>query len=105
MDSRGFTMIPNVVMALMARLSPTEARLMLCILRHTFGYQTDHTVLSGSAISQWTGLDRADVSRGLRKLADKGLVSVATDKGYAITIDETKMRLTALSMLPDDACG
>ena len=78
---------------------------MLCILRHTFGFQRAQATLPGAQLCEWTGLHMSQVSRDIRKLEARGLISVVYGNGYSITVDETQMRLISVGIVSDPACG
>ncbi|MBF0344339.1 MAG: replication protein [Nitrospirae bacterium] len=74
-----FTMIPNDYLeALMKRADITnrEYRVLLCIMRKTYGYHTDKAKISGNSISRETGIPYPHVHEALKSLEAKGLVCV-----------------------------
>ncbi|MBF0344342.1 MAG: replication protein [Nitrospirae bacterium] len=73
-----FTMIPNdYIEALMKRdLTNREHRVLLCIMRKTYGYHTDKAKISDRDFSRMTDIDRRDIQRTLKSLEEKGLIYI-----------------------------
>ncbi|MBF0345222.1 MAG: replication protein [Nitrospirae bacterium] len=74
-----FTPIPNDYLeALMKRadLTNREHRVLLCIMRKTYGYHTGKAKISGHSISRETGIPYPHVHEALKSLEEKGLVCI-----------------------------
>jgi len=85
--SPSFTQVPDELFdALMPSLSDCELRVLLYIVRRTFGFKRDHdaialsqmvsgiTTRDGKVLDRGTGLSKATVARGLAGLRDKGVI-------------------------------
>lgn len=99
----GFTQVPNSILEALCKvnLSKYEWRVLLFILRKTYGYHKQSDRIPLSQFSQGTGLDRRHVHRALKSLWVKGMI-IKTGRGngiaYAIQLDSTKWRLSPVQM-------
>jgi phage replication O-like protein O len=83
-----FTAIPNNILdALIAYRLPGEQRQVLDkVFRETFGWHKDKARISLSDISKATGIKRSNVSRAIKALVEKKLITVIkSDNGYVLT--------------------
>ena len=95
----GYTKVPNILFQAATRLSQNELRVLLNILRHTYGFQRTQTEVSSRAIAQWAGINHPEVIKALRKLRDKGLIELSCSNRYIITVEERKLRIACLQLL------
>ncbi|MDP9471835.1 MAG: replication protein [Chloroflexota bacterium] len=85
--SPNFTQVPDELFdVLMPQLSDAELRVLLYIVRRTFGFKRDHDAISlsqmvsgittreGQVLDRGTGLSKATVARGLAGLREKGVI-------------------------------
>ncbi len=85
--SPNFTQVPDELFdVLMPQLSDAELRVLLYIVRRTFGFKRDHDAISlsqmvsgittreGQVLDRGTGLSKATVARGLAGLRAKGVI-------------------------------
>lgn len=79
----GYTQIPNEILEKLARmpLSPSQWRVLLCIIRKTYGWHKKVDYIANFQIVEATGLCKAVVSRCLKGLNDMQLI---TRKGKLI---------------------
>ena len=72
----GYTMIANELLEALSRthLSAYENRVLIILLRFTYGYHKKETTLSLSFIVQQTGLLKPHVSRALRQLSARNII-------------------------------
>ena len=71
-----YTFVPNVyVDEHLAELSGAETKVLLAIIRRTFGEQKDSDEISIEQLQQMTGLARNSVRSGLRGLLERGLIA------------------------------
>ena len=72
----GHTRIANEILEHLARahLSPNQWRVLLCIVRKTYGYHKKVDYIANSQIVEATGLCKAVVSRSLHKLNDMSII-------------------------------
>ncbi len=70
-----YTQVPNFFLEEQAKtLGEAELRVYLCIIRKTLGFHKDKDFLSYSQIQQMSGLTAKSIRRGLKGLAEKGLI-------------------------------
>ncbi len=79
----GYTQIANEILERLARmrLSPNQWRVLLCIIRKTYGFHKKVDYIANFQIGEATGLCKAVVSRCLKGLNDMQLI---TQKGKYI---------------------
>jgi len=94
----GFTPIANEILEKLARmpLAPNQWRVLLCIIRKTYGFHKKVDYIANFQIGDATGLCKAVVSRCLKELNDRQLI---TRKGKYIGFqkDWEKWRELAVS--------
>lgn len=73
----GHTQIANEILECLMRvhLSPNQWQVLLCIIRKTYGFHKKVDYIANFQIIQATGLCKAVVSRALRELEDKNLIT------------------------------
>jgi len=86
MNSRfenGYTMVPHeVIEALMEiKLSPSEYRIILAVIRKTFGFHKDWDRISYSQFAVLTGLNRNQSYRSVKKLITRSILERRSNKG------------------------
>lgn len=98
----GFTQIPNEIIQALCRLnlSKYEWRVLLYILRMTYGYHRDSVCLALSLISKYVGLDRRHAHRAAKSLKKKGVLIISRDNNskyttYMLQKDHTKWCLSS----------
>lgn len=77
----GFTKIANELLIALARhnLSPYEFRVLMAVIRKTYGWSKKEDFISVSQIQEITNLDRRNVSRAKKSLIKKKIL-IITDK-------------------------
>ena len=88
----GYTQIPNDILDALIRTTLTrhEARLLLFIMRRTYGWHKTSDRISYNQLEEGTGLDRRNISRTISRLVQNGLVVITGTKHklrYAIQKD------------------
>lgn len=83
----GYTRIANELLEAISRtrLSPNENRVLLAVIRETYGYQEKHRPVSAGGIAKLTGIQRHNVWRALQALERKEIISrlgTAKSLGY-----------------------
>lgn len=91
----GYTRIANELVDALARINLTayEWRVLLCIIRYTYGWNRREAYISYSTFFRVTGIQPKHVCRTVRALLYKGLISVKKEKarcGYAVQNDFRK---------------
>lgn len=79
----GFTRIPNDILEALCGLgvSGSEMRVLLYIIRRTYGFNTGSAEIPLSAIGNAVGMSRVNVSKVLKKLNSAGLISRSPENG------------------------
>src|SRR5680860_1472854 len=98
--SPNYTQVPDELFdTLMTQLSDCELRVLLYIIRRTFGFKRDSDSISlsqmvsgiktrdGQILDSGTGLAKSTVARGLKSLREKGVI-VATRNSSATRGDQ-----------------
>ncbi|MCK9327223.1 MAG: replication protein [Bacteroidales bacterium] len=77
----GYTAIANELLEQLyvAKLNGTQYKVILCIMRYTYGFNRKSHSLSVSFISKATGISRRYVSAELQKLIDQKVVTVVSN--------------------------
>ena len=77
----GYTRIANELLEALclAKLSANEYKVVLCIIRHTYGYGKTSTELSIKQISLIVGIDPCNVSKIITKLAKNNIITVSNN--------------------------
>ena len=86
---KNFWMFPRLLDSYMHLLNGSETRVLLFILRRTWGFQKNSDTMSieqiangGGKIGTGTGLSYRQVVTSLHKLEDKGFITIRTRKGW-----------------------
>jgi len=104
--SPSFTQVPDELFdALMPTLADCELRVLLYIVRRTFGFKREADTISlsqlvsgittrdGQVLDRGTGLSKATVARGLKGLRDKGVIEAQRNRSAARGDEPTTYRL------------
>ena len=80
---KGYTRIANSLMKAICNSNFTarEVKILLCIIRYTYGFHEKSHQLSLSFIEKYTGIDRAHISRALRRLHECHVITISKGKG------------------------
>lgn len=72
----GFTRIANELLErlLASCLSPNEWRVLLCIVRLSYGFRTKTARITGARVASMTGIAPQNVSTALRRLAERNMI-------------------------------
>jgi len=74
-ESPNYTQTPNDLFdSLLPSMGLAELKVILCVIRHTFGYHTNEVKLSIRAIARFTGLTGHSVLDGAKQAEDHGLI-------------------------------
>ena len=98
-DKKGFyTRIPNEVMEALAKIKLTlyEIRILLYIMRKTFGWGKDEDAVSLNQFVKETGITRRHVGRTLSCLEDKNIIKVYRGKSvnsYSVNTETGSWKL------------
>lgn len=123
-SSPSYTQVPDELFdILMPTLADAELRVLLYIIRRTFGFKRDADAISlsqmvsgittrdGRVLDHGTGLSKATVARGLKGLRDKGIILAerhsSADRGneatsYRLRFKADAPRVTATLSQPRD---
>lgn len=77
MNNTCFTKFPNAILEKLvsANLTAREYKVMLCVIRFTFGFHLDGgEPFSITRLRELTGLSRANISRALKKLIERKMI-------------------------------
>src|SRR5688572_9685684 len=104
--SPNYTQVPDELFdQLMTRLSDCELRVLLYIVRRTFGFKRDADAISfsqmvsgittrdGTVLDSGTGLSKATVARGLMGLREKGVIEATRNRSAQRGDEPTTYRL------------
>ncbi|MFC2018857.1 replication protein [Chloroflexota bacterium] len=88
----GFTKIPNEILEPLARtkLSPYESRVLLLVLRKTYGWHKELDWISLSQISMGTGIAKPNVCRTIKRLKERNIITRPDSKHIGFQKDCTK---------------
>lgn len=79
-QSPNFTQTPNDLFdELLPEMGLAELKVILCIVRHTFGYHLENVKLSIRAIARFTGMSAKSVMEGAQKGEEHGLIKRIQD--------------------------
>ena len=80
---KGYTRIANELLEAICRLdiSGNEMRILLYIIRKTYGFNRTYAEISLSDISEALGIKKGNVSRGIKKLREANIVDHRPNKG------------------------
>lgn len=72
-----FTRLSNDILEALSRthLTPYEWRVLMCVFRKTYGFQKKDDWIAPKQITEMTGIHKAHVSRSLRLLAQRNMVT------------------------------
>ena len=73
---KGYVPIANELLDAICRadLSKQELKVLLCIIRFTYGYNKKQGLISLSTIQDYTGIDRSNISKTIAKLKVKNII-------------------------------
>lgn len=104
--SPNYTQVPDELFdALMTQLSDAELRVLLYIIRRTFGFKRDSDAISlsqmvseittkeGQVLDSGTGLSKSTVARGLKSLREKGVIVATRNSSVSRGNQPTTYRL------------
>lgn len=82
---KGFTRIANEILESLAScdLSGRELRLLMIIMRYTYGFQRKKAELSLSFLSKATGIRPEHISKSLKKLSDRNIINICPASGLS----------------------
>lgn len=80
----GFTKFPNELLEklMTADLTAREYRIILSVIRYTFGYHKESEQLSLSVLSELTQLDRSVLSKVINKLLERNIIGELEKPGF-----------------------
>lgn len=79
-QSPNYTQTPNDLFdELLPDMGLAELKVVMCIVRHTFGFHQDETKLSIRTIARYTGLTVKSVMEGAKQAEEHGLIERYTD--------------------------
>lgn len=80
----GYTKIPNEILEalLKAQLNSTQFKILLTIIRYTYGFQRQEHKQSVSFIAKATDSDTQAIRRGLNNLIEANLITVVTEATF-----------------------
>lgn len=82
-----FTRVPNAVLELMPELTNAELRVVLAVVRQTFGWHRDEAPISLSLFMKITGLSRPGVLNALNSVLHRGFVHrTRSGRTFAYTV-------------------
>ncbi len=85
MSEATFTKFPNHILeaVIRAKLTVREYKIFLTVLRLTYGFHLESESISISDIVSMANIDRADVSRGVKTLVEKGVIKTVNSSTYS----------------------
>ena len=85
----GYTAIANEILDHLYKqsLNGTELKVVMCILRYTFGFRRKSHKLSASFIAKWGSCDVSSVKRALKHLRDMRIVICINDEKRGVTAE------------------
>ena len=101
--ANGYTRLANELVRAIFRFpfSGTELRLLLWVIRDSYGWNRKETqVLTVSALSETTLVPRATVSWALIMLVERGVIMRATNGGYRLNKNYDEWIVKGTDMLP-----
>ena len=77
----GYTPIPNELteQLYVTRFNGTQFRIILAVIRYTYGFHCHRNFLAESFISEVTGINKVNVSQELNKLIKNNVITVVTE--------------------------
>ena len=113
-NDKGWTQIPNPIMAWLAKLkvSNYQMRILMLIIRNTFGWHKEWDEISKSQFAKDTGIHRRNVHKILKELIKKKLIDRKPCRNsytYKLAFNEThgdsisKCPSTAFQSMPKSA--
>jgi len=100
-----YTQIPNIFFdEIMATLNGGETKVMLAIMRKTFGWQKKKDKISYSQIQEMTGLARQSISDAFKGLLEKDLIECHVNKqshSYSVKLFDQSINQTSPESRPD----
>ena len=73
---KGFTKVDNIIFEalLIADINCTQLKVLLAIIRYTYGYSREECMITASYIARITGKSLRSVQYSLKKLCDMGII-------------------------------
>ena len=85
-ESPNYTQTPNDLFdRLLPSMGLAELKVVMCVVRHTFGYHRDNVKLSIRTIARFTGLTANSVMEGAKQAEDHGLLERHVDGNKTTT--------------------
>lgn len=83
----GFTKLENDILEdlMKRRFNGTQYRILLAVLRYTFGFQRNNHEMSLKFIAEATGIDRSRVKKDLNKLIEDKVIKVVQEASFNST--------------------
>jgi len=98
-----FTMIPNVFSdKYLPDLTGAEAKVLVVIMRKTYGWRKDRDAISLSQLEKAAGLSRDSVARAVKSLEQEGYIIIERGGGqainvYCLNVEESDASVTQLA--------
>jgi phage replication O-like protein O len=91
----GFTAVDNEFFTLLPLLSGNEVKVLLIIIRNTYGWHKDTTTIKQKEIAKETGINERNVTKHITTLIEKGFMKkTQSDSGlkykFCINVKTTK---------------
>src|SRR5688572_7208832 len=116
-SSPSYTQVPDELFdVLMPTLADAELRVLLYIIRRTFGFKRDADAISlsqmvhgittrdGRVLDRGTGLSKATVARGLKGLREQGIIIArrhsSAERGHEATSYRLRFKTEPLTLTP-----
>lgn len=82
LTENGYTSIPNELIEQLykMRFNGTQFRIILTVIRYTYGFQSHKNFLAESFIAEATGINKVNVSQELNKLIENNIITVITER-------------------------
>lgn len=81
------TQVPNVILDNLAKLTPAELKVLLVVVRATFGWHKDRDMLSLSQISEKSGLTRRYVQDLVKRLDGNWLIRIPHEDSFTYQLN------------------
>lgn len=99
-NQNGFTRFPNGILGAIVctrKLSGNEIKILLVIVRKTFGWRKEWDIIPYSQITNMTGLPKDSIAKSFRKLVAKNIIEVKNPNKKAWSLLRVNPNFTAWS--------
>ncbi|GAB3430756.1 replication protein [Niabella aquatica] len=102
----GYTKTPNILIdELLKELKYAELKILLVVIRQTYGWKKERDRISISQFEKKTGLSRRVISETIKILVEKNIITVSDTKGNILSLPKERQGRYCLFYSFNETCA